>query len=263
MLKRLIVFLICFVFVFSLVACQEQLKEEESVSSEVESNDSSNASQESSEVSAITEESSEPEESSQPEESSEASQETPEVSETPNVPEPPKQPATPAWKKAYLDLIEQNKEEPMTYALVYIDNDDIPELYVGGYFEMAGDDVYSYKNGSLIKQHLDRNDGGSYIPRSGVFCNVNGNMGYFYTNVYKLDNTGFSRTFGAYEEMDFVQTENGDYEEVYEYKVNGNVVSKTEYTNAIEAAFNVSNAMSLFGNEVMYDAIKQQIAAHK
>ena len=50
------------------------------------------------------------------------------------------------WKSAYLNVIEKREAQKEKlgygydshYALVYVDNDDIPELYVNGWFEAEG-----------------------------------------------------------------------------------------------------------------------------
>ena len=36
-----------------------------------------------------------------------------------------------AWRAAYLEVLEANKDRPY-FALVYVDGDDIPELYIRG-----------------------------------------------------------------------------------------------------------------------------------
>lgn len=52
------------------------------------------------------------------------------------------------WKKAYFDLIERTYDDSDTisYNLVYLDDDAIPELVVDDYCIL---DVYSYKNGQM------------------------------------------------------------------------------------------------------------------
>ena len=51
----------------------------------------------------------------------------------------------PDWKTAYLNFLEQEKDSHRSYALVYIDGDDIPELYLSGRDEATGDSVCSSK----------------------------------------------------------------------------------------------------------------------
>ena len=89
----------------------------------------------------------------------------------------------PDWQTAYLDFIETREREygresdygfDHRYALVYIDNDDIPELYAMGHCEADGDLICSYKNCRVIEQLLGRTLGGKYVERSGIVINQNG-----------------------------------------------------------------------------------------
>lgn len=169
------------------------------------------------------------------------------------------------WKTAYLDFIESRESEydfDYRYALVYVDNDDIPELYAMGVCEADGDLICSYKNGCVIEQRLARMLGGKYVERSGIVINQNGHMGQYYDNVYKLDQTGFSLILNASYSERYVPLENSkndDYEIINEYFINGKTVSKDEYNAVINATVDLSQAVEFYENSVSYDVIKQQI----
>lgn len=179
-------------------------------------------------------------------------------------PTEPKQEDTPMpdWKMAYLEFLETVADEHESYALVYIDGDDIPELYLSGDCEATGDGICAYKNGVVVEARLMRIDGGSYIPRSGLLININGCQGYYTTEVYKLTSKGFSVIWSGEEYADFVELENGDYEEVSEYSIGDRTVSEEEFYAAIEAVFDTSKAVSFSRNAVSYDAIRKQIKNH-
>ena len=170
---------------------------------------------------------------------------------------------TPEWKTAYLNFLEQEKDSHRSYALVYIDGDDIPELYLSGISEATGDSVCTYKNGAAIKQQLNRIGGGWYIEKSGNVINQNGNMGHIYTHVYKLNESGFVMTFEALSAERVEVLENDEYKLHYEYSIGDKSVNESEYTSAIKAAFDFENAVRLNENEVNYDTIQQQIIALK
>ena len=166
------------------------------------------------------------------------------------------------WKAAYLDFIESREsvyDFDYRYALVYVDNDDIPELYAMGVCEADGDLICSYKNGNVIEQHLGRRLGGKYVERSGIIINQNGHMGKYYDNVYKLDQTGFSLILNASYSERYVTLENNDFEIINEYFIDGKTVSKDEYNNAVNSAVDLSQTMEFYENSVSYDVIKQQI----
>ena len=173
------------------------------------------------------------------------------------------------WQTAYLEFIETRESEygkesaygfNFRYALVYVDNDNIPELYASGACEADGDLIFSYKNGHLIEQHLARMFGGKYVERSGIIINQNGHMGMYYDIVYKLDENGFSQILNASYTERYVSLENDEFEIVNEYFINGKTVSKDEYNAAINATVDLSQAVEFYENSVSYDVIKQQIA---
>ena len=163
------------------------------------------------------------------------------------------------WKTAYLNFLEQEKDSHNSYTLVYIDGDDIPELYLSGVAEAIGDSICTYKNGAVIEQQLNRIGGGWYIEKSGKVINQNGNMGHIYTHIYKLNKDGFALTFEALSVERVEVLENDDYKLHYEYSIEDKTVNESEYNSAIEAAFDFKNAVRLNENEVNYDTMRQQI----
>ena len=170
------------------------------------------------------------------------------------------------WQTAYLNFIESRESEydfDYRYALVYVDNDDIPELYAMGVCEADGDLICSYKNGCVIEQQLMRMLGGKYVERSGIVINQNGSTGQYYDNVYKLDQNGFSQILKASYTERYVTLENGDLEIINEYFIDGKAVSEDEYNNAINDAIDLSQTAEFYENAVSYDVIKQQIVCGK
>ena len=163
------------------------------------------------------------------------------------------------YKKAYLDFLKDKQESHRLFALVFIDNDDIPELYLKGSSEAEGDMVCSFKNGSIIKQQLNRTGGGKYTPRSGDMINQNGNMGRCYTNVYKLNDSGFTKTFNALSVENVEHIGGEEYNFIYEYFVEDAPVSEAEYNAAVNSAFNFLQAVRLDENAVSYDEIIRQL----
>ena len=163
------------------------------------------------------------------------------------------------YKQAYLNFLKDKQESHIAFALVYIDNDDIPELYLSGVCEAEGDMVCSFKNGTVITQQLNRTGGGQYIERSGDIINQNGNMGRCYTNVYKLNENGFTKILNALSVQSVEHIGGEEYNFVYEYFVENNSVSEEEYNDAINAAFDFSRATRLDENAVSYGEIIQQL----
>lgn len=183
---------------------------------------------------------------------------------TPNDPlsDDPEAPRS-GWKDAYLNFIERREREydfDYRYALVYIDHDDIPELYAMGICEADGDLICSYQNDRIVEQRLGRMCGGKYVERSGMIINQNGHMGQYYDNVYRLDDNGFSQILNASHTEHCVPLENSELEMINEYFIDGKAVSKDEYHAAISATVDLAKTVDFYENVVSYDVIKQQIA---
>ena len=183
-----------------------------------------------------------------------------------NAQEAPKEPnqtnnkaTTSEWKTAYLEFIEQNNGAYTSFALVFVDDDDIPELYMSGVCEAEGDRICSYKNGTVVDAYMNRRSGGKYVARGGTVINQNGHMGRCYTTVYRLDENGFTKTFSALSVEHYEHLGNEEYEITYEYSIEGQAASEEEYTAAINASFDFANASEFYEVAVSYGVIKQQI----
>jgi len=163
------------------------------------------------------------------------------------------------WQLAYLDFLEIEKENHLAYALVYVDDDDIPELYMKGDCEATGDSICSYKNGTIIEENLIRVYGGMYIEKSGQLINRNGNMGVCHTHAYMLTDEGFNLTFTALEISRVEHLENDEMEFSYEFFVEDVPVDESEYNAAISVAFDLEKSKPLYENDVEYDEIVKQI----
>lgn len=173
------------------------------------------------------------------------------------------EPTVPEWKNAYLSFLETVKDYHLSYALVYLDDDDIPELYLSGDCEATGDGICSYKNGTVVEQRLNRIGGGRYIERGGVLINQNGNMGVCHTNTYRLTEDGFVLAFSALSVERVELTESDKYEVYYDYSIEDKPASEIEYNEAVEAAFDFTQSVRFDENAVEYDVIKQQITDWK
>ena len=166
---------------------------------------------------------------------------------------------TSEWKAAYLEFIEKNNGAYTSFALVFVDNDDIPELYMSGVCEAEGDRICSYKNGTVVDAYMNRRGGGKYVAREGTVINKNGHMGRCYTTVYRLDENGFTQILSALSVEHYEHLGNEEYEITYEYSIEGQAASEEEYTAAINASFDHANALTFYESAVSYDAVKQQI----
>lgn len=136
----------------------------------------------------------------------------------------------PAWQTAYYDLLLSgaipDESGNATYALIYIDQDDIPELLVDSY---AGGKLYTYKEDtgcSLVHSWAS--------TRSSGFCGYAEGTGYFYTF---SSASAFIGSMGKQELVgdsfvlrDRISMDNGTYQH------NGVSCTKSQY-NSIEKSY--------------------------
>ena len=165
------------------------------------------------------------------------------------------------WKSAYAALLDDSREMYQAYALVFVDGDDMPELYLSGVCEAVGDLVCTFRNGKLVEQRLYRIAGGKYVERSGKLINQVGHMGCFYDTAYALGENGFSELLNAYtEERNFPIAEDDCYT-VYKHYVGNTEVTQEEYQSAVNAVMDVESAVSFYDAAVSYEAICEQLEA--
>lgn len=180
-----------------------------------------------------------------------------------------KQADTP-WKTAYLNYIENLAAEKTasSYDLIYVDSDNIPELFISGSCEAAGSQVCSYKDGTIASIYLMRLGCVRYIPKSSLVYNSNGNMDHYYTEIYSLSESGFTLLFFGMQEDSYeeIVKEGGDFEykchsKYYITKADTTTeVAEDAYRAAQAEIFDSSIAEGLGYGTYDYSAILKQIA---
>lgn len=150
------------------------------------------------------------------------------------------------WKDAYIDYLnESSSDNNEGYDLIYINDDNIPELVEVGKYESAGCRVVVYNNGSVQVTQLTRLSF-TYIERGGLLCNAGGHMGYYFDIVYSLKNGELTMIDeGTYEDKGGVAQTDASGEYIYDYTWNGNPVSKEEYKAMLNSVYDTSKAKSL------------------
>lgn len=152
-----------------------------------------------------------------------------------------------AWKQAYIDRINQEANDSAhgtsgTYMLIDIDGNDIPEVYTRWSSEVEGGDVYSYAQGKVIEQSIDRS-GFSYIEGQSLFMNYGGVMGNYFNLVYSIENGRFVEVAnGQYVE----ENNNGNWS--YRYYWDGKEVSESEYADTLNDVYDTSQAVDPLEN---------------
>lgn len=101
-----------------------------------------------------------------------------------------------AWRQSYIDYIETDPNiainpEWCTCGLIYVDNNEIPELIIEYSNEADGTGIVSFKNGETTSYRFSRTGGIRYIEREGLVYNSIGVMGAFVDEIVFLDSEGF------------------------------------------------------------------------
>lgn len=167
----------------------------------------------------------------------------PTTTKAPETEEPFSEP----WRQAYADYVKKAaKEGYNSFNLIYVDNDDVPELFLGSGIEATGERLCTYHNGKIVEQTLYRTYSTSYIENSGLIQNYYGSQGCYGIEIYKLQNGKFEMLHTAYIEEGYSE----DYGEFYSgcYLDKKEILREdldrkiAEYFDANKAKFTYENA---------------------
>lgn len=141
--------------------------------------------------------------------------------------------------QAYIDYINTIGADGVDgYEVIYLDEDDIPELVVIGNCEAAGCRIVSYYDGEVHENYLSRLYF-SYIEKENLLCNSDGHMDYYYDIVYKLEKGELIAVgegyYGAEDNSNVQYDEAGD--PIYVYEWNGKQMTEEEYDQALDTLY--------------------------
>lgn len=159
------------------------------------------------------------------------------------------------WKKAYTDyiknIVEKNSNiyEKGEFIFVDIDSNDIPEIFYDSGSGYGGSGVIIY-NGNVKELHMGNSSGIRYIKGKNLFVYSGGHMDNYYDKLYCIDNGEFSLS----DDGEYGMLDNSNIQSIsdYEYYWNGIQVSKDEYENSLNNAFDVKKAINPF-DDTMYN----------
>ncbi len=163
-----------------------------------------------------------------------------------------------AWKQAYADYIRNSYDQGVAgYQLIYVDDDDIPELAVIGICEAAGSRIITYANGQIYEKQLCRTYF-TYIERENLLCNSDGVMDGYYDLVYCIIDGQLTLiaegNYGAEDHTNLQQDENGNL--IYKYFWNGIEMTEEDYNSALNEVYDTSKAKQ--GYELgAYDTVEE------
>ena len=173
------------------------------------------------------------------------------------------------WKQAYLDYLFSgssdlfNRVDQYKYDFIYLNDDEVPELFVRGLDNAEGDHLLYYGDGKIVHEYIAFG-GQSYIEREGLFLNESGRMGYYPSTVYAFNGESLEGVLGIgfdyNDESGYpVEDEAGNMVLQHLY-VNG---EETDYTeeegvNMLREAFDSrrSKSLSVWGEGIDFETVK-------
>ena len=102
------------------------------------------------------------------------------------------------WRKAYYDYLTTNEDvapeetnnNGLELTLIYLDDDDVPELFIDTGIEAGGEIIATYYDGEVVSYNFPRL-GSQYIERSGLVYTNTGHMDYYPLTITKLEDGEF------------------------------------------------------------------------
>lgn len=150
------------------------------------------------------------------------------------------------WKKAYLDFIEEDTKEntdlrdSAEYQLIYIDDNDIPELWIDYNATYAGGKICTFDGRQVNSISTWSTGTCAYLERGGLFYISGGHMDNFWDSVYILRD-------GSFEKKAHGTCEVSSWEKpaIFFYEWEGERVSETQYQYKLKSVFNLSEAKKI------------------
>lgn len=154
------------------------------------------------------------------------------------------------WKSAYINYLRNGIKNNWAkngkggysyegYALIDIDGNDIPELYMMGNSTASGDKICTYNNGKVVEA-WGWVYGISYVKGKNLLNISGGHMDVYFDHIYKIENGEFVQIhkgdYGA-EDNSNVKFDENDMP-IYKYEWDGKKVSKSEYESLLNSTYN-------------------------
>ena len=157
------------------------------------------------------------------------------------------------WRKAYIEFLATDEDVRSyeqdgictEYTLIYLDDDNIPEIFVNTGTSAGGEYILTYHNGNIVKQYFPRT-GSEYIERSGLVYTNTGHMWYYPLTITKLENgvfkvIGKGLSYVSEEDLKKMEKdENSDLILTYEWE--GKTVTKDQFNAKVAELYNLKKS---------------------
>lgn len=148
------------------------------------------------------------------------------------------------WELAYYEYINalvyintMVDFESCTYSLIYVDDDDIPELVIDTGISAGGCIILTWHDNQLDDLQIFRGNF-NYIERGNLLCNSDGNMGHYYDIVSTIQDGKWVCLFdGTYEDGADGPTVDDEGNFIYDYAINEENICKEDYMEKLNAVY--------------------------
>ena len=150
------------------------------------------------------------------------------------------------WQDVYLSILHSdsnylNPEYDRKFALIYVNDDEIPELVISSGNNIEGYTIYTFYNYKAEKLQM-RQPHFNYIEKENSVNEYGEYMGAYWNRTYSLINGKWEIIDdGAY--CDFFNPEKGFNDGFGYFSWNGNSVTEEEYQEALESTYDANNAI--------------------
>ena len=172
------------------------------------------------------------------------------------------------WQKSYKKYLEENPrgDDSYSYAFIYVDDDDTPELVVDTGVEASGCRILTYHDGKLDVLQTSRLYF-TYLEKKNLLDNSDGHMGYYYDQVYTIKNGKWELIFdgnysGFADDDEPAWDEENQRYHVTDYEVNGKKTDEAGYMDALNEVYDWHEAMSV-QEYLLYDDVASYLDTGK
>lgn len=173
------------------------------------------------------------------------------IDEAPDESEPY---VAPEWSKAYSEYLKagteeisfEDNEQSITYALIYLDEDDIPELLIDTGIQASGEIVVTYHDGKIVEHYLYR-IGSQYIEKSGLIYTDTGHMDYYPVIITKLEDGIFKEIASGIRyvsDEDYMKLrEDPNYPYTLTFEWDGKTVTEDDFNASIAEYYDIDKGI--------------------
>ena len=155
------------------------------------------------------------------------------------------------WRAAYRDYVAKYGETNEFYSLIYVNDDDIPELVIDSGVEAKGCRILTY-DGAAVDVLTTRRLGFTYIERENRLCNSDGLMDQYFDDVYEIRNgrwvciargeyygyySGWNDILGRYVCKNYIW--NGQVTDIGQYMINLSSIYNAQRASGVESGYSL------------------------